>query len=306
MRFIARTIAVAILGPLALGGVGLGQASGDQKTADGYFAKSDWGNAARAYSEVTAKDAGNAVAWQNLGESFLQLKKYDQAAAAFTKATELKFRPLVNRANVARVWAEQGDKARALGILKEIAASGQGSRLRAYILGSTEFQKLADEPQYQQVLEAIRPCQTPEYRQFDFWVGDWQVYGQSNNVVGKNLVTREQDGCLIIEHWTSAGPGGETGTSFNYWDVRDKKWHQLYLDNSGNAGAFPAMAGELKDNKMVLLSDTTVSPVYRWTWYVMSPGHVKQMAEQSTDGQKTWQTFWDSVYVAKASASNGQ
>ena len=127
----------------------------------------------------------------------------------------------------------------------------------------------------------------------------------ANNVVGANLVTREQDSCLIIEHWT-ASTGGQTGTSFNYYDVRDKKWHQLYLDNSGNAGAFPAMAGELKDNKMVLLSDPAASPVYRWTWYVMSPGHVKQMAELSNDGQKTWQTFWDSVYVAKSGGGSGK
>jgi hypothetical protein len=147
-------------------------------------------------------------------------------------------------------------------------------------------------------------CKAPEYRKFDFWIGDWEVHqpgkdgvtGAIGEVVGHNRVTLEQDGCLLIEHWTSS-TGGETGTSFNYYDVRDKKWHQLYLDNSGNAGAFPAMAGDLTGGKMVLISDPAQSPVFRWTWYVLEPGKVRQMAEQSKDGQKTWNVVWDSVYV---------
>jgi hypothetical protein len=147
-------------------------------------------------------------------------------------------------------------------------------------------------------------CKAPEYRKFDFWIGDWEVHepgkggvtGAIGDVVGHNRVTLEQDGCLLIEHWT-ATTGGETGTSFNYYDVRDKKWHQLYLDNSGNAGAFPAMAGDLTGGKMVLISDPAQSPVFRWTWYVLEPGKVRQMAEQSKDGQKTWNIVWDSVYV---------
>ena len=142
------------------------------------------------------------------------------------------------------------------------------------------------------------PCDAAEYRQFDFWVGDWDVHDPAGNLVGTNNITREQDGCLLVEHWISAR-GTETGTSFNYYDIRDKSWHQVYLSNNGNAGAFPAMAGQLKDGKMVLISDEKVSPVFRWTWYVISHGHVRQMAERSSDNQKTWKIFWDSTYVAK-------
>jgi hypothetical protein len=50
---------------------------------------------------------------------------------------------------------------------------------------------------------------------------------------------------------------------------------------------------------MVLITDETKSPVSRWTWYVLEPGKVRQMAEQSTDGEKTWSIVWDSVYVKK-------
>jgi hypothetical protein len=128
------------------------------------------------------------------------------------------------------------------------------------------------------------------------------VRAQNGPVVGHNRVTLEQEGCLLVEHWTAAS-GGQTGTSFNYYDVRDKKWHQLYLDNSGNAGAFPAMAGNLVDGKMVLLTDEKQTPVSRWTWYVLEPGKVRQMAEQSSDAQKTWNIVWDSVYAKPEAAT---
>jgi hypothetical protein len=141
-------------------------------------------------------------------------------------------------------------------------------------------------------------CSAPEYRKFDFWIGDWDVFA-NDKPAGHNLVTREQDGCLLVEHWTSAA-GGITGTSFNYYDVRDRKWHQLYLDNSGDAGAYPAMSGDLEDGRMVLRTDPGTKPLSRWTWSVIAPGKVRQMAESSADNGATWKTTWNSVYVKRA------
>ncbi len=142
-------------------------------------------------------------------------------------------------------------------------------------------------------------CSKPPYTDFDFWIGKWIVKLPQGQQAGVNEITREQDGCLLVEHWTSAR-GRETGSSFNYYDVRDKRWHQLYLDNSGNAGAYPAMSGGLQDGRMILLTDEHDSPLSRWTWYVVSPGRVRQMAEQSKDGGKTWSVFWDSIYEREA------
>ncbi len=143
-------------------------------------------------------------------------------------------------------------------------------------------------------------CAAPEYRKFDFWIGDWDVF-VNDKPAGHNLVTREQDGCLLVEHWTSS-IGGQTGTSFNYYDIRDRKWHQLYLDNSGNAGAYPAMAGDLEGGKMVLRTDPATKPLSRWTWSVIAPGKVRQMAEASSDNGATWKITWNSVYVLRAAS----
>ena len=258
--------------------------------------QSKWPEAAKAFADITAKDPKNGTAWQNLGESLLQQHRQPAAIEAFSAAAKIGFRPLLNQVNIARAYADAHDRAKALATLQQVVDSGNGGRLRPFILGSTEFADLTSDPEFQKLMEKTLPCTSAEYRQFDFWAGDWDVQSPNGQPAGHNLVTIEQSGCLLIEHWTSA-MGGQTGTSFNYYDIRDKKWHQLYLDNSGNAGAFPAMVGNLKDGKMVLLTDPKVSPVFRWTWYVLAPGKVRQMAEQSTDGQKTWSIGWDSVYA---------
>src|SRR5881227_3946821 len=107
-------------------------------------------------------------------------------------------------------------------------------------------------------------CRASEYHQFDFWIGDWQVQSPNGKPVGSNRVTSELDGCLLVEHWTSS-IAHQLGSSFNYYDVRDKKWHQLYIGNSGNAGAFPAMSGQVVDGKMIMLTDDNSGRLSRWT-----------------------------------------
>ena len=300
IRFLSALLSRTALG-MFLSCIAFAQAP-SMTAAGALLAASEWDKAAAAYRAVTTAEPMNGLAWQNLGEALLQSSNYDDAAQAFARAAQLKFRPLVNMVNSARVQAAKGDRVRTMAYLQQVVDTGQGSRMRAVIVAASEFARYSDDAQFKVIVESIIPCRTGAYRQFDFWVGDWEVQDPARRVVGRNKVTLEQDGCLIVENWVS-GPGGQTGSSFNYYDMRDKKWHQLYIDNSGNAGAFPALSGELKDGRMVLMTDDKVSPVSRWTWYVVEPGRVRQMAEQSNDGQKTWQTTWDSFYVRKGAAS---
>lgn len=269
------------------------------QSADALFAESKWEQAAQAYADITANEPANGPAWQHLGECHIQLQRFDDAIKAFQQAIDLKYRPLMTKVDIARAYAAKADTRRALDVLKQLAATGQAPRLRGYIAHAVEFQQLQNNPEYQEFLKSTIPCQTAEFRQFDFWLGDWAVHDPAGQKVGDNLVTREQDGCLLVEHWKST-LGVESGTSFNYFDVRDKKFHQIYFDNSGNAGAYPPMAGGVLNNKMVMISDEKASPVFRWTWYVISQNKVRQMAEQSDDQQKTWRIIWDSTYINKA------
>ncbi len=91
---------------------------------------------------------------------------------------------------------------------------------------------------------ALPPCAAPEYRQFDFWLGDWNVYGPDGSLAGTNDVTREFDGCVVQEHWVATGPPPQRGSSFNTWSPVSRRWHQTWVDSTGG---FLLLDGELKD-----------------------------------------------------------
>ena len=68
-------------------------------------------------------------------------------------------------------------------------------------------------------------CTAPEYRQFDFWLGEWEVTS-NETPAGTNSIVAIQGGCVLQENWQGAGPGGITGSSFNIYDRERQAWHQ--------------------------------------------------------------------------------
>jgi hypothetical protein len=282
--------------------VGVRAQSPREVQASKLLSESKWAEAETAYAQIVSEQPKNATAWINLGESQLQQKKYDAAEKSFAQALELKFRPVVNRMNLARVAAARGDKEKLLARLRELVAAGLGSRGRP-MLAYPEFTPFQQDADFKKIVsEDMAPCRAPHYRDFDFWIGEWQVYDpHEKQLLGQSSVTPEQEGCLIRENWKSK-QGPESGTSMNYFDVHDSTWHQMYIDNSGDARAFPPLTGNLVDGKMTLLSEMKDGVQTRWTWYATAPGKVRQMAEQSADAGKTWNISWDSVYVKQTAA----
>ena len=277
-------------------------ASPTLKDANALLAGSKNAEAEAAFQSLIAADASNLNAWLGLGQSEENLGKTDKALAAYAKVIELSPAPVFQTRtamlSIAGVYAAKGDQEKAYLWLDRLADSHPASAFLAILGGTREFDSLKEQPRFKQIVERMKPCNSPEFHQFDFWVGSWEVQNPQGQTVGHNDVNRIVGGCILQENWVS-GPGSESGSSFNFYDYRDKKWHQDYYDNSGNMGNYPPLAGELRDGKMVLLSAPDVQPLSRWTWYELSPGKVRQMAEQSTDGGKSWSTTWDSVYVKK-------
>jgi hypothetical protein len=144
------------------------------------------------------------------------------------------------------------------------------------------------------------PCSAPEYRQFDFWVGDWTVYGPGGALEGTNAVTREFDGCVIQEHWVAAGPPPQRGSSFNTWSPGARRWHQTWVDSTGG---LLLLDGELKDGAMTLSGDAPArnggTVRNRIAWSKLSEGRVRQLWERSSDGGKAWAVVFDGTYVPK-------
>ena len=49
-----------------------------------------------------------------------------------------------------------------------------------------------------------RPCTKPLHRQFDFWVGLWDVTDPSGKFAGTNRIELVDGGCALFESWSSA------------------------------------------------------------------------------------------------------
>jgi hypothetical protein len=152
---------------------------------------------------------------------------------------------------------------------------------------------MAGEAPAQQVQQS--PCAADAYRQFDFWVGTWEVKNAQGDVVGTNRITSILGGCVLMEEWQSAGP--YAGKSFNIYDAANDKWHQTWVDNGG---LLLELDGKLVDGSMVLKGTRPgrdgTAVVHRITWKPLEGGDIRQTWDSSEDEGQTWTTQFDGLY----------
>jgi len=143
-------------------------------------------------------------------------------------------------------------------------------------------------------------CADLSYRQFDFWLGDWNVATADGKLVGRDHIEKAYGGCALQEHWTSVDGG--TGGSFSIYDFSRKLWHQTWVDSTGT---LVVLEGGLKGNAMVMTGEMIGSSgkreLDRMSW--MPPqagtaGKIRQLWETSADNGKTWKIIFD-VYYSK-------
>ncbi len=65
-----------------------------------------------------------------------------------------------------------------------------------------------------------------EYRQLDFWVGEWDVFS-GDQKVGTNVIAKILDGCAVSESWTDSR--GNQGESLFYFNPREATWKQVWV-----------------------------------------------------------------------------
>ena len=163
--------------------------------------------------------------------------------------------------------------------------------LAALLLSGVMPSLVAQEP------GSARPpsCTAPEHRQFDFWIGDWEVTNPVGKPAGRNRIEPILGGCALRETWT--GAGGSSGTSYNAWDRQRRRWHQTWVDDGG---LVLRLEGGFADGKMVLSGETLDSSgtavLNRITWQETGPGAVRQLWEVSGDGGKSWRVVFDGRY----------
>jgi len=119
------------------------------------------------------------------------------------------------------------------------------SQFRIVLLASALSLTASAEPST--AATASEPCNAQEFRQFDFWLGDWDVASTASGVArGTSHISREIGGCVIWENWTSSG-SGYFGKSYNTYNVSLQRWEQYWVDNQGGVIFF---YGGLKNSTM--------------------------------------------------------
>jgi hypothetical protein len=137
---------------------------------------------------------------------------------------------------------------------------------------------------------------------FDFWIGDWDVFGPQGRLAGRNSITpmfEGQSGGMLHEHWH--GNGGVEGRSINAYDASRGCWHQTWMDSTGGV---LLLEGWMRDGAMVLegwgpADDDDLDRVdrQRITWTRDHEGAaIRQLWETSTDDGKTWTVAFDGRY----------
>lgn len=145
------------------------------------------------------------------------------------------------------------------------------------------------------------------HRQFDFWVGDWNVYAANGALGGSNTIELGSGDCLLHEHWTNARGG--TGHSLNWVDNETGAWRQLWvgpryqIDYSGGLNEAGAMV--LEGQITYARPEGPVSLDFRGAWTPLDNGHVIQHFQQWDPNAQNWSDWGLLTYVPAAADPNG-
>jgi len=150
------------------------------------------------------------------------------------------------------------------------------------------------------------PCTSePVYRQFDFWIGNWEVFAKNGKKAGDSKIELILDSCIILENWKSANARNGfyyAGKSFNTYNSTSKQWQQTWVDNIGGSTEF--LEGHYENNQMTFLTkpfpfNKDTLAVRRLTFYNLAPDKVRQHGEISKDNGVSWTTEYDLEYRRK-------
>ena len=159
---------------------------------------------------------------------------------------------------------------------------------------------------YSNILQAQKlPCSNPVYRQFDFWVGEWEAFDNNGKKVGDSKISVILDSCIILEEWTSASIQQGlryAGKSFNTYNAATKQWQQTWVDNAGGSNEY--LQGKFENNQIIYsstpfnFSKDTIA-IRKMTFTNLGPNKLRQHGEISKDNGAAWSTEYDLEYRRK-------
>lgn len=149
-------------------------------------------------------------------------------------------------------------------------------------------------------------CRTPEHRQFDFWIGDWDVVNRQRRPDGTvwGVTGRATDrvyavagGCGIVEHWRGdTAPGYVVGYSLRAWNPERRTWDLVLLWPQPEQPRFFTLEGEFRHGRGEFFRSATDPQgndvAIRFTFADVTSDSFRWNDGISRDGGMTWSTSW--------------
>lgn len=142
-----------------------------------------------------------------------------------------------------------------------------------------------------------KPCSSPEAKEFDFWVGEWQATWEGSG--GSNTITKILNGCVIHEEFKADGPAALIGISNSVYVSQTNQWKQTWVDNQGGYLDF---IGNWDQDKMILsrtIKRDSLNIIQRMVWFNISENAFDWNWESSNDNGASWKINWKIQYKRK-------
>ena len=275
------------------------------KEANGAYEAKNWERAAKLYEELSKEmTTPPPRVWLRLGAAMRSLGRYEEALAAFEKAGQ-SGAGLFGEYGKAAVYVALNQPEKAFASLDK--AVQQGYADPDALTSDPDLSVLRNDPRFARIVEQAkknqRPCAyTPENRQFDFWLGEWNVSTTQGAVPsGNSNIELILEDCVVQENWKSLN-SPYAGKSYNIYNASLKRWEQYWVDNVGGNIFF---YGGLKDGVMDYWTDDLPQPdgtklKRHLQFFKLGPDSVRQLSQGSSDGGKSWQVEYDFTYIRKS------
>ena len=270
--------------------------------ADAAYQARDWARATPLYERLVQEQADGYTNWLRLGACLHGIGQNAKALEAYERARTHGAPPSAVDYGVAVALASVGDTDKAFAALSEAVKQGHGRP--DLLLSDPDLRSLRMDLRFAALVKQAQQNQAPcesraESRQFDFWVGDWNVVTTRElTPVGRSHIERGLGDCVIWENWTSLGESAYSGKSYNVYNPDQKRWEQFWVDNQGGMIHFH---GGLTEGVMDLYTDGIPQAngkalKRRLRFYNLGADRVRQFSEGSTDDGKTWTVEYDFTY----------
>jgi hypothetical protein len=146
------------------------------------------------------------------------------------------------------------------------------------------------------------PCETPEARQFDFWLGEWDLTWPAEQTggvpgqraTGSNHITRLFQNCVIEENFATADRSF-LGHSVSVYDEQAGIWRQTWVDS---AGGYITLTGGFDGERMELATEPRDDGMVfqRMVFHEIEADSLEWAWQGTRDGGVTWNDLWNISY----------